>query len=329
MRPRAPNLCTMWTLRQSLLSLTLVGVLFFSACKEEPPPEKIEAEPEVVIEIDIGWYSFCEGTGSTGCLQIIPGGTFYMGAQSTSPNKPGYDPHAQTDEGPVHKVTLRSYAIQQDPVTARHYEQCIQKAGCTLVDVRHGPGTWNLGRKDRLTHPVNGVTWLGAKRFCSFQGGRLPTEAEWEFAARGTDQRRFPWGNEPRCGRYPQDAGPFVVNIVKPTEDECINDRTISVFDTQFRGQSPFLLNGMAGNVWEWVGDWYAEDAYQANVEANVESNPNGPSEGTARVQRGGGWANTNPLDLRSAARGSLPPDMQMDDVGFRCAWDLPQKGTP
>jgi len=292
-----------------------------SACKDEAPTsnESTASAPSIADPIITQYYALCEASNSTGCVQKIPAGRFLMGAQSSDPDSPGFDPHAAENEGPPRWVEVSAFAINKDPISARLYKICIENGGCVTDDVRSGKGTWNIGRKKRWSHPINGVTWDGAQRFCKFVGGRLPTEAEWEYAARGTDGRKFPWGNEAGCGRPSLKTGPFLRTSDQTTETSCENKGTTSATDTRPSEESAYKINSMAGNVWEWVADWYADDAYSNGK----TKNPRGPDNGTERVQRGGGWANTDPMDLRSAGRGSMPPDMKMDDVGFRCAWDM------
>ncbi len=271
-------------------------------------------------------HPFCHEQKNDSCFQRIAGGSFWMGAQASDSDERNYDPVAQPDEGPVRKVTLSQYSLMVSAVSVQKYQLCLKKGYCRSKDVQSGGASWNLGRLERINHPVNGVSWEGARRYCEWVGGRLPTEAEWEFAARGTDGRRFPWGDEPRCGRYDPRAG---ANKLAGSSSrrrravvECINDGTIATPDV--RGRSPFRIVGQSGNVWEWVADWHAPEGYPDEA----ETNPRGPAQGRERVQRGGGWANQNPLELRAAARGSLPPEMKLDDVGIRCARDLPEGDT-
>jgi formylglycine-generating enzyme required for sulfatase activity len=276
-------------------------------------------------------HPFCHERRSNSCFQRIEGGTFWMGAQAADPEGRGHDPAAQPHEGPVREVTLSPYSLLVSTVTVRNYLNCLQKGACREEDVQSKGGSWNVHHPRRVNHPVNGVSWEGARRYCDWVGGRLPTEAEWEFAARGTDGRRFAWGDSLRCGHYDPNAGANKLAgflntrpSPKPVKVECVNEGTTAIPDV--RGTSPFRIVGQAGNVWEWVADWYAPDAYATDK----TTAPKGPATGDERVQRGGGWANRDPLELRAAARGSLPPDMRLDDVGIRCARDLPtQEATP
>lgn len=250
---------------------------------------------------------------SSSCFAYVPGGTFQMGAQAADPSGPNYDPAARPDEGPVHEVTVSPFWILKYEVQSDQVGLCLGKGWCHPEDYARG-GYMNVGT-DRRNQPANGVTWEGAQRACAWMGGRLPTEAEWEFAARGTEARRFPWGDLPRCGVAKGDAeglGPAFRGKDDVPETECAQDGTAAT--GQLRGASPFGVYGLAGNVWEWVSDWYAPDAYSAGG-----ADPKGPASGEARAQRGGGWTSADPLELRSAARGSQRPDQKLPDVGFRC----------
>jgi formylglycine-generating enzyme required for sulfatase activity len=236
--------------------------------------------------------------------------SFWMGAQSTDAHGPGYDAEASPDEAPVRRVTLDPFWITRYEITSEQFGWCVQFGTCTEDQVGQG-GDFHFGREESYDHPINGVTWFGADTYCRWTGGRLPTEAEWEFAARGGGmQREYPWhgGGAVTC-EHATHAGP--------------PDMPCGVSSTSFSSNHPRLADvhevlalNLAGNVWEWTADWYAP-TYGA---AGPVTNPTGPPSGPGRVQRGGGYTDEDPLVFRSAFRGQLAPDMKLPDVGFRCA---------
>ncbi len=259
-------------------------------------------------------------------MVLIPAGTFQMG----SPNGVG-----GADEYPQHAVTVAAYCMDRTEVTVGRYRTCVNAGGCTpggttisypgVTAARHHAfdGTCNWAKSGREAHPINCVDWEQARAFCQWVGGRLPTETEWEYGARGTDGRTYPWGNEPA-------PGPTLLNACGA---ECAAwERAHDVVDeAMYRGddgwpttapvgsfpagRSPFGLDDMAGNVWEWTGDCYGTYSATAAVD------PTGPTGScTYRVFRGGSWGGTVPSGVRAAVRDGDSPSGQGDDVGFRCA---------
>ncbi len=253
---------------------------------------------------------------SSGCFLPVRGGSFVMGAQSKDPSAPGYEAHAAADEGPPHKVTVSSFWLQQDEVTAMAYRYCIAAGVCSLDDVI-APGPMNaITNADLNGLPANGVTWKGAERYCSWLGARLPTEAEWEFAARGPDNLAWPWGPDAWCGV----SGPAPGAPPVPTEPDwtCQGESFVSNERVALRG--PFRHRALVGNLWEWVADWYDPRAYTPSA----STDPTGPKAGKNRVQRGGSWMTPLVWDRRPTARSQAPAEQKLPDVGFRCAWRGP-----
>lgn len=254
-----------------------------------------------------------QGTG-TDCFLPVPGGTFLMGAQASDPEAPGYDPHAQPEEGPPHLVTVSPFWIQKHEYTVGAYTRCIESGDCSRDDVLNEAPHATLGQATDFDLPIVGVTYGGAVRGCAYVGGRLPTEAEWEFAARSTDGRHFPWGDASACGvavRSP--TGRWSQDLLAAETCENAGPRV----PAELRGRSPYEVVGMAGNVSEWVADSYVATAYAKHG----TKDPLVVSDGPLKAQRGGGWTVTDARELRSAARQAAPRDARLMDVGFRCVW--------
>jgi len=258
--------------------------------------------PKIYYEVHFDQDPPCTKVAPVGCMIHIPEASFLMGAQSSDPQAPNYDEEAAEDEGPPHRVELGAFWIHQNEVNVVQYQACVNKGGCDASRVAMEKGYFNWGQKERKEHPMNGVSWDAAKAYCSWIGGRLPTEAEWEYAARGQDGRRFPWGSAyPNCEN------------TRLSLPECGIDGTSA--RPSHLGASPLFVQDMAGSVWEWTLDWYAADTY----EQSKDSKHIAPDSGTRRVIRGGGWMDIEAIDLRTTARAGLPPESRMSDLGFRC----------
>jgi formylglycine-generating enzyme required for sulfatase activity len=215
--------------------------------------------------------------------------------------------HPETfhDETPTQRVRLDAFGIDRTEVTVAAYRRCIGAGVCT-------PGSVSAA-DDRLSlpaHPITGVDFHQASRFCAWVGGRLPTEAEWERAARGHDRRRFPWGDAYN-DRLANHGGGF--RQVDPVDGHRFAAPVGSYPD----GASPYGVLDLAGNAWEWTADLFAADAYVVTSPVN----PRGPASGAQRVVRGGSWRYP-PIALRLAHRNRLGEGESQPDLGFRCAYD-------
>jgi len=252
---------------------------------------------------------------------------------------------ALEDERPQRAVRLNAFAIDRYEVTNAQYREFLAEvkrsgdAGFAHPGQPkgkdHTPRYWkefNPLLKDpeftRLAQfnaatftqdnaPVVGVDWFDAYAYAKWAGKRLPTEAEWELAARGADGRRWPWGNDwqwGRCNIVGEKLGADV-RAQGREKDGYIYPASVGSFPA---GRSPFGCDDMAGNAAEWVGDWYAADSYQSE---NAD-NPSGPKTGSERIVRGGSSQNL-PSNVRSAIRAHREPDFRTFTLGFRCAKDL------
>jgi sulfatase modifying factor 1 len=259
-------------------------------------------------------------------MVLIKGGTFLMGTNDGMPY-----------EAPVHEVTINSFWMDEHEVTVAEFSRFVNATGYqTDAEELGWSGVFNLktGEWERVNkadwrhpdgpgspdqnEPVCQVSWSDATAYASWAGKRLPTEAEWEYAARGgLVGKRYAWGDELRPGGKPVAnwwQGHFPEQ--NTGEDGFIQRARVKSFSPNGYG-----LYDTAGNVWEWCGDWYADDYY---LHATRE-NPTGPERSKERVIRGGSWmcAENFCTNYRVAARSHATPDSGLNNLGFRCVRDL------
>ena len=262
--------------------------------------------------------SIVKGEGG-GEMALIPAGAFVMGADQ------GSESHR-----PRRRVTLGAYLMDRYEVTNAQFRTFIDAKGYDRQDLwssagwqwrsRQGlaqrlrgrlgavgaaapsrlPRYWGDSRANDARQPVVGVSWYEADAFCRFLGKRLPSEAEWEKAARGTDGRKFPWGETAEAGR------------ANATEAKAERAMPVGSFPT---GASPYGVHDLVGNVAEWVSDWYARE-YAKSAPAE---NPRGPHTGSRRAVRGGTW-DDDAKDQPVMRRSSEGPEERNRKLGFRCA---------
>lgn len=228
-------------------------------------------------------------------MVFVPAGEFTMGSDSGEP-----------EERPAHKVKLDAYWIYKNPVTVAQYKQFCHETGHPMPPK---PERWASKKWDwEDDHPIVNVTWKDATEYCNWAKVRLPTEAEWEKAARGSEGFLYPWGNE------------FDPNKLWRSRENFggVGEREKTARVESFtNGASPYGALDMAGNVWQWVADLYDEGYYKDAP----KQNPTGPASNTGeRVIRGGSWSDVDPTTFRSSHRFSFNPEAYDENLGFRCA---------
>ena len=274
-------------------------------------------------------------------MVLVPAGEFIMGSDEDEIDRllqgwPKAKRENFDDEIPRHRVYLDAFYIDKYEVTNARFQQFVQATGHRTQAEREGSGYVDKGEKFEQVnganwrtprgpgssiasleqHPVVQVSHEDAKAYCAWAGKRLPTEAEWEKAARGTDGQIYPWGNQ-----FDGKQANFCdANCETNWKDSAANDgyRYTAPVGSYEGGKSPYGAYDMAGNVWEWVADWYDANYYRNSPARN----PQGPASGDQAVLRGGGW-DDNALDVRAPNRYRDAPANRYDDLGFRCAKTL------
>jgi serine/threonine-protein kinase len=300
--------------------LIVLGILLFPGCAPvsiqtaTPTPSPTETLPMATIQplgstlVPTSSFTFTslpplEPTpGSSylcsadGMLMLdVPAGEFKMGSKTVS------------DAKPIHTVFLDEYWIDQTEVTNAMYAKCVRTGTCKRP-IRSSSSFRDsyYGNPEFDNYPVIYVSWFDAGAYCGWAGARLPSEAEWEKAARGADERTYPWGNMPPSCAF--------ANF-----QSCQNDT--QEVGNHPDGASPYGALDMAGNVWEFVNDWYGETYYSQSP----ASNPPGPvsGDGNYGVLRGGGWDASADF-LRTAYRLDDGRENQYPNFGFRCSFSYP-----
>ena len=280
------------SIRTATFTYTSTPTMTATLTKPSTPTLTNTPEPSLTPAIGSTWLSPVDKM----VMVYVPEGDFSMGSEN-----------GRLDELPVHTIYLDAFWIDRTEVTNRMYALCVAKGACQRPsDV---PGFPNYNSPGVDNYPVIGVDWEKAEAYCQWAERRLPTEAEWEKAARGTDGRTYPWGNAfPTC----QLANLWSLGFETP---HCVGETT--VVGSYPAGASPYGALDMAGNAWEWVNDWYSPTYYIHSP----GSNPTGPASGTYHVLRGVSWGN-NVEVAHSAYRFGGPPSEGPYIPGFRCARD-------
>ncbi len=227
-------------------------------------------------------------------MVYIPAGEFIMGSE-----------WGEFDEEPRHEVYLDAFYIDKYQTTNEEYARCVEAKKCARQTC------WHVKSLMDPTQPVAGVGWYDALAYCRFADKRMPTEAQWEKAARGTDERRYPWGDEWR---------PQWVNT-HHSEDGFETTAPVGSFP---KNVSPYGVYDMAGNVWEWTHDFHSTTYYRHSEKRN----PRGPKTGDKHTMRGGSWMYDVPFFMTAANRSAGRPLVRKRYVGFRCVKDVPQVAT-
>lgn len=276
--------------------------------------------PNTAAELGAGAARAIDRGGVAVDQVYVPAGTFQMGTTGGG-----------ADERPVHDVSVGAFWIDRTEVTNEQFDRFVRATGLQTTAERDGRGSvyvensweplagadWRHpqgpGSEAAPDHPVVLVTWEEATAFCAWAGGRLPTEAEWEYAARGPESLPFPWGPEREAERFNScDA-----NCPYPWRDATVDDgyRHTAPVGAYPDGASWVGAVDMVGNVWEWASDWYDEEAYTAAP----RTDPTGPASGALRVIRGAAWVHEPGIHY-AANRGRGFPETAYNGFGFRCA---------
>lgn len=238
---------------------------------------------------------------------LVPAGAFLMGSDKK------VDRTAYLPETPQRRIYLDAFYIDKYEVSTVQFLKFTLATGRSpLLDWRYDGGNF---QETMASHPVMHVTWNDAEAYCQWAGKRLPTEAEWEKAARGEDGRIYPWGNQPAGLSRSNFGRTGLSGPVRDRPERLMLYPPIISVDKYENGVSPYGVYQMAGNVAEWVADWYDKDYYKTAPDRN----PKGPEKGTQRSFRGGGWIDSTP-SVRAAQRNGTHPNTKMNWLGFRCA---------
>lgn len=297
------------TLTETPLPVTATDTATPTDISPSPTPTAGTPSPPTLIPPESANAAWKPVTDTRGGLPVVyvPAGCFVMGSGT-----------GDRDETPLHRVCLSAYWIGQTEITNTQYRACVEAGACPLPQ-----DTSRYDQPIYANHPVVYITWDNAAAYAAWVGGSLPTEAQWEFAARGPEGWLYPWGNEsPTCDR---------ANIFGPVET-CQRDTALVGVDQRPAGASWVGALDMNGNVWEWATDWYGD------YPSESQTDPPGPLTGQFRIIRGGSWHSAE-YDSRATFRNRYEPGQVDDDRGLRvvfpadspaivCAHTLPPQVT-
>jgi len=288
-------------MRQEILLTVVVAISApgcFGGCAGQtgdPGRTEMPGESEITSDQQGGCGTTC------GLSVTVPAGAFMMGCNEA------LDTDCRDDEKPYHEVNVPSFEVDTFEVTVKAYRTCVAAGGCSSPSTSDGQCNWSLAGKD--DHPVNCITWYQAGEYCAWTGKRLCSESEWEKASRGTDGRRYPWGNRTATCEF------AVMDESAGRVDPGCGTGTTGAVGSRAAGASPFGAMDMSGNVYEWVQDWYHPFYDYAPDDGSACDDV-----GNGRVVRGGGLHCRDGGDLRSSGR-SVHSAMSGGyvDVGTRC----------
>jgi len=277
-------------------------------------PENQEKEIQVQFRPNPDFENFTYHHNDTdhALLVMIPAGKFKMGA---SPE----DKNAKSDESPLHEVYLDTYYITIYEVSNSQFKNFVDKTGYyTTAEKLGAKPIWNNNSiHARMDGPVTYLSHEDALSYCKWVNGRLPTEAEWEKAARGTkDARIYPWGNEFKKNYFNSEMLDY--SLWKSVRPRNCSHRTLCISGRFAESRSPYLVEDMIGNAWEWTADWYSPDYYKVSP----YKNPKGPEKGEEKVLKGGGMS-SNPINYRISERKHDLPRSFERDYSFRYVMDV------
>jgi formylglycine-generating enzyme required for sulfatase activity len=245
-------------------------------------------------------------------MVLVPAGEFWMGrTHFFLIDEVNWLERDRRDDLPAHIVYIDAFYMDVYEVTNQDYARFVEATGDG-----ERPWYWPEGQvpEGEERFPVHDVTWFEAAAYCAWVGKRLPTEAEWERAARGgLDRMRFPWGNE---GLNLPDDEAFAEYAPTPSGRRVHNSYPFGTAEVGSYPPNDYGLHDMIGNVWEWIDDWYDRDYYPVSP----ETNPQGPEDGVYKVIRGGGWSDNDERNLMAHYRNYSDPNGRAFTIGFRCA---------
>ena len=282
----------------ALFLLAIMGSPIDGEAASNPPPDELAHHLAEIAAL-----------AQPSAMVTIPAGPFLLGSKRVADDPLGNWVPFDDTELPQHRVWLDRYEMDRDEVSLGEYLAFLQQRELYPSDklqklIWHVITIHSIADQTLTRWPALYVTWEEAKDLCMAKGKRLPTEAEWEKAARGSEGNLFPWGNtepNPTLAMF----GQYHVHEIP----------ILTAVDSHEAGKSPYGLHHMAGNAAEWVEDWFGSDYYASMPKRN----PSGPTSGRYKSVRGGSWK-SHPVMLRTATRGGSSPDQRTATIGFRCA---------